>query len=78
MTQVTKEDFKRVFQKMDKDGSGKLSVKEIATAMEGFGSYFTEAEIQEFIKKYDKNGDNELDLNETINWFNTVIAKRRS
>lgn len=54
---------KEAFQKIDKNGDGKLQKAEVAAAIREIGHY-TEDEIEKMIKKADKNNDGVIDLGE--------------
>lgn len=54
---------KEAFQKIDKNGDGKLQKAEVAAALREIGHY-TEDEIEKMIKKADKNNDGVIDLGE--------------
>ena len=60
------------FKNFDKDGSGKISVKEISTIIhaqnEDFGS------IEAAVKKFDLNGDGEIDYDEFCNMMGNLNA----
>jgi calcium-dependent protein kinase len=50
------------FRAFDKDGSGKISTDEVKSVMKGEDT----TKIEELIKKYDQNGDGEIDYMEFI------------
>lgn len=54
---------KEAFQKIDKNGDGKLQKAEVAAALREIGHY-TEDEIEKMTKKADKNNDGVIDLGE--------------
>jgi len=61
--------LKQSFQAFDEDDSGFLTkdeVLEILTRMTGGGEPLSEADAQEFIKEFDRDGDGQLDMNEFI------------
>jgi len=61
--------LKASFQSFDEDGSGYLTkdeVLEILTRMTGGAEPLSEADALEFIKEFDRDGDEQLDMNEFI------------
>ena len=63
-------DLKEVFRTIDKDNNGYINLKELETAMRAFGFEFTDIEIIELMKEYDKDGNDNLDLIEFIDLMN--------
>lgn len=55
----------KAFQKLDTDGSGTLTADEVAAAM-GMAGRMSEQEVKETVKRYDVNGDNQIDYNEFL------------
>lgn len=54
---------------MDKDGSGKISAKEIKQGMKNFGEWVTDNDVAEMIKKASRDGDGLIDYEEFVeNW----------
>lgn len=58
------EQTKEIFQKVDADGSGKISGPELAKALRAAGFQFSDEEIAEFLDQFDKDGDGQLDQSE--------------
>ena len=48
--------FKSVFSFFDKDGDGKISIKELSDVMKSFGQNFTESELKDMMDEVDTNG----------------------
>ena len=63
-------DLKEVFRTIDKDNNGYINLKELETAMRAFGFEFTDIEIIDLMKEYDKDGNDNLDLVEFIDLMN--------
>jgi len=58
------EQTKEIFQKVDSDGSGKISGAELAKALRAAGFQFSDEEIAEFLDQFDQDGDGQLDQQE--------------
>ncbi|VDN16514.1 unnamed protein product [Dibothriocephalus latus] len=56
-----------MLESLDTDKSGTVSAREFLTAFHGMG--ITEADLKEFIKSVDKNGDGELDIDELTDYI---------
>ena len=54
-------ELKEAFKVFDKDGSGKISAKEIKTVMTNLGERLTDEEADDMIGEADINGDGEID-----------------
>nr|CUU98360.1 hypothetical transcript [Hymenolepis microstoma] len=62
----TYEDVKKFLESLDYDKSGKLSTTELLAA---FPDDISMKELREFVKRHDKDGDNELDIDELMEFF---------
>ncbi|VDD74448.1 unnamed protein product [Mesocestoides corti] len=58
------ESVKKLFKELDKDGSGKVSAKELVVMLREMKSSLDEATVERLIKKFDTNKDGELSLEE--------------
>jgi calcium-dependent protein kinase len=58
------------FKSFDKDGSGKISVKEIANIINAQGEDFST--LEQSVKKFDLNGDGEIDWEEFLNMMDNL------
>jgi calcium-dependent protein kinase len=61
------------FRKFDNDNSGKISIKEIGTIINAHEDDFKNLEYE--IKKFDLNGDGEIDYNEFCNMMSSLQFK---
>eukprot|EP00184_Porphyridium_aerugineum_P008633 CAMPEP_0184692570 /NCGR_PEP_ID=MMETSP0313-20130426/994_1 /TAXON_ID=2792 /ORGANISM="Porphyridium aerugineum, Strain SAG 1380-2" /LENGTH=522 /DNA_ID=CAMNT_0027150409 /DNA_START=284 /DNA_END=1852 /DNA_ORIENTATION=- len=72
------DELKKMFEAVDTDGSGNISIAELRTAMKKAGSKFTDQEVEEMLQTYDVDGDGTIDYSEfvsamtNINKLNTV------
>ena len=55
-------EFRRLFNAVDTDGSGKLDPSEVMKVMTDIGEKVTEAEVRKIIADVDSNSDNEIDF----------------
>jgi calcium-dependent protein kinase len=67
---LKKEKLYEAFRAFDKDGSGKISLEEIKTVLQEKDEDMDK--YKDLIKKYDINGDGEIDYNEFLMMMNTV------
>ncbi|KAF9999863.1 hypothetical protein BGZ65_004844 [Modicella reniformis] len=65
MVDQTTAEFQEAFKLFDKDGDGKISVKELGTVMRSLGQKPTDAEVQDMIKGADTDGNGTLDFPES-------------
>nr|CAX79803.1 Calcium-binding EF-hand,domain-containing protein [Schistosoma japonicum] len=64
------EEIKALFDIADIDKSGKLSSKEVKRILElNSNQQLSEKSVEEFMKKYDLNGDKEWDIDELVKMF---------
>lgn len=66
-------EFRRLFNAVDTDGSGKLDPSEVMKVMTDIGEKVTEAEVRKIIADVDSNSDNEIDFQE----FLAVLAQSK-
>ena len=66
LTKQQIEEFKQCFELFDKDGNGKIGLKELGTVLRCFGQNPTEAEIQDIINEVDSDGNGTLDFEEFL------------
>ncbi|KAA8498277.1 Calcium-dependent protein kinase 2 [Porphyridium purpureum] len=71
-------ELRKMFHAVDTDGSGSISVTELATALRKAGSNLTDSDMDDMLKAYDVDGDGTIDYSEfvtamtNINKINTV------
>ena len=58
--------LREAFKMFDKDKSGYIEAKEIATVAFALGEALTEEELREFMKEADLDGDGRLNYNEFV------------
>jgi len=61
--------IKEAFKKFDKDGSGKIDVKELAAMCTELGKKMSEQQAMEAIRQLDRNGDSSVDFDEFVLWW---------
>ena len=63
---ITIKALREAFKMFDKDKSGYIEAKEIATVAFALGEALTEEELREFMKEADLDGDGRLNYNEFV------------
>lgn len=63
-TSEPKKKVQQVFNHFDEDESGRLTINEFGRALERFGLCLAQEQLRDFFKRYDKNGDGTLDIQE--------------
>ncbi|CAK4623672.1 unnamed protein product [Aphanomyces euteiches] len=59
-------DMEQSFRAMDVDGSGALSIAECTAFLHGRGIDFSKAVLEEFLQRFDRDGDGSLNLDEFL------------
>ncbi|KAH8313449.1 hypothetical protein KR067_005961, partial [Drosophila pandora] len=75
MSDLTEEqvaEFKEAFIQFDKDGTGKISTRELGAVMRALGQNPTESELQDMIAEIDNDPNGQIDFNE----FCSMMAKQ--
>ena len=70
-----KPQLKRVFQLLDKDRSGALSLGEFENAIAQFGLQLGRGELEMLLAKYDSSGDKEISWGEFIDSVGDFLVK---
>lgn len=71
---LNERDLKKAFAQYDTDGNGLLDLSEITGAIQLYLNGISKAEIQQFVKHYDLNGDGLISFEE----FFTFLTKRNA
>eukprot|EP00931_Biecheleriopsis_adriatica_P121643 TRINITY_DN96701_c0_g1_i1.p1 TRINITY_DN96701_c0_g1~~TRINITY_DN96701_c0_g1_i1.p1 ORF type:complete len:228 (+),score=44.73 TRINITY_DN96701_c0_g1_i1:36-686(+) len=79
-TEDRKQSAKHAFDQIDADGGGKLSAVELNPLLAGLASQLDEPmpspqEIEDTLKKFDRNGDGELDLDEFTKLYTDTVCR---
>ncbi|KAH8232410.1 hypothetical protein KR032_005801, partial [Drosophila birchii] len=75
MSELTEEqvaEFKDAFTQFDKDGTGKVSTRELGALMRTLGQNLSEPELQDLISESEANTSGEFDFNE----FCSIMTKQ--
>ncbi|XP_045320287.1 calmodulin-like [Leopardus geoffroyi] len=67
--QLSKEqvaEFKEAFDRVDKDGDGKIDVQELGAVMQAVGKNPSEAELKQLISRVDTDGDGHISFDEFL------------
>ena len=73
--QLTEEqiaEIKEAFSLFDKNGDGKITIKELGTVMKSLGQNLTKAELKDIIKENDADGNGVIDFSE----FQSMMIKK--
>ena len=71
-------DLKRVFRKVDRDGSGTIERKELRKAAEKIGLSITDNDSRRIIARYDTNGDGRMQYREFVSFIDRVSKRGRT
>ncbi|CAL8100056.1 unnamed protein product [Calicophoron daubneyi] len=63
---VSEAEIRKQFRSADKDNSGKISVNELQSFLKQHKNLLSDKQVQDLVKKYDKNKDKQLDYNEFL------------
>jgi len=63
----------RIFQVLDVNGDGFITVDELRHALTKTGDHFTEAEIADIIRRADRNNDGKIDYNGEFYQFCLIL-----
>jgi len=63
----------RIFQVLDVNGDGFITVDELRHALTKTGDHFTEAEIADIIRRADRNNDGKIDYNGEFYQFRLIV-----
>lgn len=63
------EDIRKIFNKFDKNGDGKISSDEVKDSLKELGVQTTTDQVQYMMQEYDKDGDGYIDLDEFVEFI---------
>ncbi|KAJ4848326.1 hypothetical protein Tsubulata_003723 [Turnera subulata] len=63
------DDIKKIFDKFDKNGDGKISCAEVMENLGELGTKVSSDEVQCMIQEFDKDGDGHIDLQEFVEFI---------
>lgn len=66
LTQSQERDLKKAFSLFDYDKDGVISINDMKIVLKSLGHRFTEEQLEDLIKKIDRNGDGKIQLNEFL------------
>ncbi|GBG28233.1 Calmodulin-related protein [Hondaea fermentalgiana] len=76
LTEEQQEQFKKVFDRFDKDNGGTIDAEELEAAMHELGQNPTKVELQEMIEAVDADKSGTIDFAEFLNMMRTKIQDR--
>ncbi|CAN8237874.1 unnamed protein product [Cochlearia groenlandica] len=68
-------ELKRMFQMFDKDGDGRITIKELNESLKNLGIIIPKNELTKMIEKIDVNGDGCVDIDEFGELYKTVMVE---
>ncbi|KAG6777401.1 hypothetical protein POTOM_017222 [Populus tomentosa] len=63
------DDIRKVFNKFDKNGDGKISCSEVVDNLSELGTKISPAEVELIMQEFDKDGDGYIDLDEFVDFI---------
>ena len=72
LSEVELKEFKEIFDLVDTDGSGEITIVELAKLMETLGMKPTEEQLEQMMKEVDSDGSGDIDFSE----FVTVMSRK--
>ncbi|KAG6742069.1 hypothetical protein POTOM_055353 [Populus tomentosa] len=63
------DDIRKIFNKFDKNGDGKISCSEVVDNLKELGTKISPAEVQSIMQEFDKDGDGYIDLDEFVDFI---------
>ncbi|CAH1788764.1 unnamed protein product [Owenia fusiformis] len=70
--------YRKVFDRLDRDGSGSISSGELKVALEEVGHRPSDEEVQELVKQIDTDGNGEVEWEEFLAIFQTKPKKKHT
>ncbi|XP_067682360.1 calmodulin-like [Haliotis asinina] len=72
LTESQTEELRKLFNKFDRDGGGKITVSELGSAFSSLGHDMTREQVEEMINQFDKDGNKTMDFQE----FQEMMLKK--
>ncbi|CAK7324899.1 unnamed protein product [Dovyalis caffra] len=63
------DDIRKIFNKFDKNGDGKISCSEVVDNLSELGTKISQAEVESIMQEFDKDGDGYIDLDEFVDFI---------
>ena len=76
LVENTRLEAKRIFQEVDKDGSGSIDVREMYHALHSHGIPMSKSDVKRLFKAIDTSGDGQVDLEEFVSLLVAKSKKR--
>ncbi|KAJ8560369.1 hypothetical protein K7X08_004427 [Anisodus acutangulus] len=72
------DELRRVFQIFDRNGDGRITMKELNDSLENMGIFIPNAELGQMIEKIDVNGDGYVDIDEFGSLYKTIFTDQET
>ncbi|RDY12690.1 Calmodulin-like protein 3, partial [Mucuna pruriens] len=69
-------ELNRVFQMFDRNGDGRITLKELNDSLENLGISIPEKELAQMIERVDANGDGCVDMDEFGELYESIMEER--
>ncbi|KAG4985258.1 hypothetical protein JHK82_032863 [Glycine max] len=69
-------ELKRVFQMFDRNGDGRISLKELSDSLENLGILIPDKDLAQMIERIDVNGDGCVDMDEFGDLYESIMEER--
>ncbi|KHN25296.1 Calmodulin-like protein 7 [Glycine soja] len=69
-------ELKRVFQMFDRNGDGRISLKELSDSLENLGILIPDKDLAQMIERIDLNGDGCVDMDEFGDLYESIMEER--
>lgn len=66
-------ELKRVFQMFDRNGDGRISLKELSDSLENLGILIPDKDLAQMIERIDMNGDGCIDVDEFGDLYESIM-----
>mmetsp|Transcript_6859 Transcript_6859/g.9484 ORF Transcript_6859/g.9484 Transcript_6859/m.9484 type:complete len:160 (+) Transcript_6859:57-536(+) len=70
------EEMREVFDLFDKDSDGTITISELGVVLKSLKKNFNQKQLEEIIKKVDKNGDGQIDFEEFLKMMSNRVGTR--
>lgn len=76
LTQEQIAEFREAFKIFDKDGDGRITVKELGTVMKSLGQYPSQRELEEMVAEVDTDGNKTVEFSEFLDMMAKQLVEK--